>query len=216
MKSLKPKCVAFASFISSAFRIRRAYVFTLSPEKHLTCTGNHDTSEVAPIFRFMGRADIEALMPLMQGLAEDVALKRMDAGDLCVCGMVNGMPVHIRWIHIGPCFIRGLGYNHKIQTNHAYSYGTYTLPSFRRRGIYKASLGYAACALFRNGIQQFSAIVMAGNDVVLHTLPSLGWERSKCIFHRRILGVHYTAAAQSRGRTCRHVYIGAPRDIYLI
>ena len=164
----------------------------------------------------MDRADIQQIMPLMQGAPQDVALKRWDAGDICQCGFVEGSIAHIKWIHIGPFFIRGLGYSHDTLSNCAYSYSVYTLPVFRGRGIYKASIQFTASYLFQKGIGELIAIVMADNAIVLHTLPSLGWQRSKSLFHCRLFGIRYTSVTDYYNRVSRHLHFRAPEEKYII
>jgi len=216
MNLSKLKSFLFTRIVSNVMCSRRALVFTLSPHDHAASCKNIVSSQIDCTFRFMGRDDIQQIMPLMQGAPQEVALKRWDAGDICLCGFVNGSIAHIKWLHIGPFYIRGLGYSHDRPPDCAYSYNAYNFPAFRGRGIYKASIQFTTSYLFQRGISELTAIVMADNAVVLHTLPSLGWQRSKSLFHCRLFGIRYTSVKDRHNRISRHLHIRTPRDQYII
>ncbi len=198
-----------------AFRRGRAFIYELDRATYF----NNVRKYVLPQdyqARFASGDDIPACTHMAEA-AESEFHRRFESGDKCFGVFQNSRPANINWIHYGPCYVRGLGYNHPGKISEAYIYGIVTDPSERGKGLYKNALIKLAEELFGAGADNLIQMVEEGNSPVLHTLPQLGYGLKKRIFHFTLLGVKYTSVRNSDETLAeRRLFFAPPRNVFII
>jgi GNAT superfamily N-acetyltransferase len=88
---------------------------------------------------------------------------RVDRGDACVVAYVNGSLAHFHWVTFTPQLS---GDDHTVLhlgENEAYTYDSYTVPKFRRRGIASEAKKFLLMYLIHRGIQTVYAMHKSDN-----------------------------------------------------
>lgn len=143
--------------------------------------------------------------------------RRFDNGNKCYAVFSANRPVNLNWIHKGSCFVRGMGYTHVANDNDYYIYGIMTDLSERGKGLYKNCLMELADYLFRKNAEHLIQMVEDGNTTVLHTLPKMGYKKTKRIRHLVVLGVRITSVTcLPSGHRVRKLFMFPPRDLFII
>jgi hypothetical protein len=92
-----------------------------------------------------------------------------------------------------------------------------TDPAKRGKGLYKNCQQKLAGYLFENGAEKLMQMVEYDNLPVLHTLPKLGYKKTKVISHVTVFGIKYTATLDlADGRTRRSIFLRIPRAMYIV
>lgn len=143
--------------------------------------------------------------------------EKLDASNIAFGVLENDRPVNINWVAFGDCYVRGMGYTHKAETNDAYIYGIVTDPNQRGKGLYKNCLIDLGDYLFNGKSENVYQLVEYDNVPVLKTLPKLGYEKIiemsyKIIFGVKFLKVYDLAAGKSESKT----FISEPKDYLII
>jgi GNAT superfamily N-acetyltransferase len=160
--------------------------------------------------------DLEALSRLI-GVPHEEYSRRVDSGDFCFAVFEGARPANLNWIHLGPCYVRGAGFEVAAAPADAYIYGIYTDPSERGKGLYKKCLLHLANHLLDNGSGRLIQMVEDGNAPVLHTLPQLGYRKTVTLRHRRWFGVRYTRWVDDNSRHVqRRWFCRDPKGIFPI
>ncbi len=195
-------------------RIGRVHVFELRKYNSLE-------EPLRPVFpsdcaaRYVTRDEIPAVAVLAR-TSEVLCYDRFDRGEMCFAVFRRSRPVNITWIHLGSCYIRGVGYSHQGQENVAYIYGILTDPSERGKGLYRNALISLSHDLFRSQVERLVQFVEPDNIPVLHTLPTLGYVRTAAISHMTFLGVKYTKVRHFEDGTIETRIFVRPPDIFHI
>ncbi len=203
--------------LDSIYCNQKAYIYSLSPtnKSHTRLSGVPLPPDCS--FRLFASDEIPILSSLMGSDSTASAQHRLDSGDICYGVFIRNEAVNMNWVHLGPCFIRGLGYRHNALPTQAYIYNVYTFPTMRRQGIYTNALRLLAESLFANGISQITQLVTTNNNTVITTLRTLGYKRIKSVIHKRFCGLHYTKVIDvNEGTVSRYGYIRMPSDVYII
>jgi len=94
------------------------------------------------IFSWANESDLVNISELLSRPL-DVLQDRLSSGDICYIirdKLFDNKLVHARWVHLGPCFIKGLGYKLTIDDNSAYIYWACTHQDARANGLSSASV----------------------------------------------------------------------------
>jgi RimJ/RimL family protein N-acetyltransferase len=210
------KGINLRHFVKNIFCYRRAYIFTLSYSSQVSGSNRHSNLPPALLFRRANPEDIDSLARVA-GISPQTIKRRWEAGDRCYAVFEDMRAVYMNWVHLGTCFVRGLGYYHKSPQNHAYVYGVFCHPLARGRGIYTNALRLVADDLFQGGISEIVQLVEAENKIVSGTLPRLGYIKVKEITNTRFLGARFTKVTDQICRCItREHYLLLPRGIYVI
>jgi hypothetical protein len=79
--------------------------------------------------------------------------ERTGRGDLCVVAYKHGALAHVRWAALNPLPLPVLGgYMMHLQSDEAYTYDSYTVPTFRRQGIASEARIVLTKQLVHNGV----------------------------------------------------------------
>jgi len=168
------------------------------------------------IIRFAEREELPACA-LMIGLDVNEFYRRHDCGDKCYTVFIENQPVNINWIHGGSCYVRGMGYSHSANKNDYYIYGIMTDRSQRGKGLYKNCLINLADTLFEQNAGRLIQMVEDGNDAVLHTLPKLGYKRTRRIKHLTLFGIKRTTTTDLTDNTKKsELFVFPPRNMFII
>jgi hypothetical protein len=197
--------------------IRRGSAFTFELTKHnyLQKKGRASFPQEYSA-RYVTRDEIPALAA-MTGASEVEYFRRFDSGDRCF-GVFHGLkPANINWIHLGACYVRGLGYIHPGKERDAYIYGILTEPAERGKGLYKNALINLADELYHSDVELLVQLVESSNAPVLHTLPQLGYIKTTRISHLHVCGVKCTEIHDlANGATKRRIYKNPPGGLFII
>jgi RimJ/RimL family protein N-acetyltransferase len=211
-----PKGINLMHLIKNIFHYRRAYIFNLSYSSHVSGSNRHSNLPPALLFRRANPEDIDSLARVA-GISPQMIRRRWEAGDRCYAVFEDLRAVYMHWVHLGTCFVRGLDYYHKSPQNHAYVYGGFCHPLARGRGIFTNALRLVADDLFQGGISEIIVLVETKNQIVLGTLPRLGYMKVKEITNTRFLGARFTKVTDLICRCItREHYLLLPRGIYVI
>ena len=202
-------------FSLSVFKSRKAFIFILDKRKVVENTRadifpDGFSGRIATRDEMLGYAE-------MAGVKPEVYLRRFDAGDTGYAVFAEDKVVNLTWIHSGSCYIRGMGYHHHGELSDKYIYDGLTVPSARRRGLFRVALQAVVVHFLELGKCRVIAMVEDGNAPVLHTLPMLGYTMSRTILHIVILGVKYTRTVNLDNRRISHnLFLKAPRETYVV
>jgi ribosomal protein S18 acetylase RimI-like enzyme len=166
-----------------------------------------------------GLAEPEHLPALTRitGLPVEEYERRMERGELCFCVFNGATPVNLNWIHQGSCYVRGMGFLHKVDSRHSYIYGIMTDQSQRGKKLYQKSLRHLAAFLFDRGATCLVQMAERDNAPVLHTLPKLGYTKTTMISHFCLLGLKCTTVTDLVDRKKkRYLFVKHPTDEFII
>jgi hypothetical protein len=167
-------------------------------------------------YRFAERDELPECSRMV-GLNVEEFYRRYDYGDRCYAIFDGNRPVNINWIHAGSCYVRGMGFKHSADEKEYYIYGIMTDQSQRGKGLYKNCLVYLAKNLFKEDALRLNQMVEDGNDAVLHTLPKLGYKKTRRIKHTTFLGIKKTNVIELiDGSRKQKLFIFPPRDLFTI
>jgi hypothetical protein len=88
--------------------------------------------------------------------------KRLSSGDFCYIARdryLDNKLVHVRWIHCGFCYIKGLGYKLNIDEKSAYIYWGFTHSVARANGLSTASVYNISNALKQKNIYKIYGFI---------------------------------------------------------
>jgi len=68
--------------------------------------------------------------------------RRIQRGDLCCVGKCNEQIIYASWMAFRTCYSYALDREYELAPGAVYTYGAYTLPAFRGRGIHPAGTCY--------------------------------------------------------------------------
>jgi GNAT superfamily N-acetyltransferase len=155
-------------------------------------------------FRRADPADLPACA-LLAGAAPDDYQRRHRRGDQCYVTLCRERPVHLAWLHFGPCYVRGMGLLVEALSAECYLYNVFTAPPYRGKGLYKTGQQEIIGRLAAEGITRIRQLVTLDNAVPLATLPKLGYATTDLIRYRRLCGVHFTALRRADGKIVRRL-----------
>jgi ribosomal protein S18 acetylase RimI-like enzyme len=197
------------------FHRAKAYIYELN-------IADNPSDNYEPTFpegyrcRLMEKGDIPACAALSGHTAENFS-RRIEAGDFCFGVFQDIRPANINWIHIGSTYVRGYGYIHTAGENDYYIYGIVTGMDERGKGLYKNCLKELTRYLQKRGAEKLIQLVEDFNAPVLHTLPKLGYSKTKIIQHTYLLGIKYCSTFDiTTGRKSGNIFFRTPRRPYTI
>ena len=155
-------------------------------------------------FRRADAADLPACA-LLAGVPLDDYRRRHQRGDPCYVILCRERPVHLAWLHFGPCYVRGLGLFVEALAAECYLYNVFTAAGHRGKGLYKIGQQKIIGLLAAQGITRIRQLVALDNTVPLATLPKLGYAATDLIRYRRLCGLHFTAVRHADGKTVRRL-----------
>ncbi len=203
------------SFRLYIFRSAKAYIYELNIAGE-PLDGGDPTFPEGYQCRIMEKSDIPACAAL-SGHSVDEVDHRIEAGDFCFGVFQDNRPANINWIHIGSAYVRGYGYIHTAGENDYYIYGIVTDPDERGKGLYKNCLKELSRYLCKKGAEKLIQLVEDFNAPVLHTLPKLGYSKTKIAKYTFLLGIKYCSTFDiTTGRTYGNIFFRTPRHPYTI
>jgi ribosomal protein S18 acetylase RimI-like enzyme len=207
---------AFAEWVPSVLYHRAAgWIFELDRKSH---DSTKLTAQLPDGYncRFAEREELHDCSKMI-GLEVEEYYRRFEFGDRCYAVYTDIKPVNLNWIHAGSCYVRGMGYDHNAENDEYYIYGIMTDPSQRGKGLYKNSLIQLAEYLFNKDGSKLIQMVEDGNTAVLHTLPKLGYKKTKRLKHITLLGIRKTTVTDLADNSKkRKLFIFPPRELFII
>lgn len=134
------------------FRKYKNYIFTVAK-----------TDDISEIAKFTN-------------IQESTLSRRMEFGDVCHIARDitdNDKIVNVIWMHIGPCYIMGLGLRLDVPADSVYLYGGYTADEARMKGIFNTAFKIVYDTLTSQGISNIYGLIE-------------GWNPKAYNFHLRI------------------------------
>jgi GNAT superfamily N-acetyltransferase len=192
---------------------RRAYLFGVDVAENGRIAGNTLLAGQYS-FRQANAADA-ALCAAVSCISVEEFHRRFQNGCLCYLILADDQPVHVTWVHFGPCYVRYFGLMTRPDPSTCYFHGIMTAPEHRGRGLYKFMLQWAAQSLRERGIKSIRQLVEVDNAVPTRTLPKLGYEVRGTVRHTTLFAIRYTAEYDGEGRKIRsHWHLGPPRGAF--
>jgi GNAT superfamily N-acetyltransferase len=194
------------------FRRSLAYIYELQIESTEADNESRLNLPEGYVFR---KIDLDGLSACsaMVGLPAEEYLRRHRAGDLSYGVFFQHQPVNVNWLHFGPCYVRGLGYQFNTESSDCYIYGIVTSPDHRNRGIYKSTQPELIRIARSQGAQRVIQVAMEANIAVKATLPKCGYEIVGTVHHRSVFGIRWTIVRDCEGRVPVWQWrIGNPHD----
>jgi hypothetical protein len=133
-------------------------------------------------------------------VSEQVLQKRLDRGDRATVVMLDGEPVAVRWVCLGPQLIWDLRAEVAPAPGQAIAYGGYTAPAFRRRGLSTILERSIAEGLTGEGVTGAVRVVVAGNEGGLGQAKHSGYRPLLRVRYFRVLGVGLHLVTHESGR----------------
>jgi GNAT superfamily N-acetyltransferase len=112
------------------------------------------TSQLAASFGEITTKDMAALVAAMGPADAGEVEQRFDAGSQCFAGWVDGKIAVYGWVSRGVERIGELERELRMRPDEAYIWDCATLPTYRRKGLYSALLGYMVRALGGQGVRR--------------------------------------------------------------
>ena len=93
-------------------------------------------------FGQLGPASLDLLVGAASGSPTDEILHRFDAGSRCYAARVDGRLASYGWVSFREESVGELNLRVRLLPGEAYIWDCFTLPEYRRQGLYSALLGY--------------------------------------------------------------------------
>jgi len=127
------------------------------------------------IFDIARKNDIPEIVKLTD-VPESILNRRLAAGDICHIARDiknSNNIVNVIWVHLGACYIMGLGLSLDLTDDSAYLYGGYTAPEVRMKGIFNTAFKVVHDFLTIRGISNIYGLIE-------------GWNRNAYNLHLRL------------------------------
>jgi GNAT superfamily N-acetyltransferase len=166
------------------------------------------------VFRQAARTDVPFLSELA-GIPIEECRRRLARQDECYGVFLDGKPVHLVWLHFGPCYVRGPGLLIEAAPSDCYVYGVITDPAHRRRHLYSRVQRRLIRLLNARGASRLVQVVYRRNEIVLKVLRSLGYQlearaRSTTILSVKRTILHVLASGERRKSVFWRMPAGIP------
>lgn len=125
-----------------------------------------------------GETDIQHLMRLRPGYYPFSLLqRRLKEGHLCFLGWSGNLPIHVRWVFIRSLYLPYLHRTYVLSPREVYADDAYTIPPFRRKGIYTYA-GYLLRMKLQNlGYERFTCTFASWNSGPLRLADKIGLQK---------------------------------------
>ena len=144
-------------------------------------------------------------------------LRRHDHGDRCIAAFSGQRPVHVTWLHFGSCYVRGLDLLLQLDDTVCYTYGVFTDPNRRGKGLFKRVHQEILRLLAARGASRVVAVVVEGNQVPAVMYQKLGYQLTGVIRHVTVCGIRKTVIADpSHGWRVRQLRWRRPTGVFWI
>jgi len=147
-------------------------------------------------------------------------IRRLDQGGCCLVTRDvanNNRIINVQWFHRGDCYVRGLGLRVQIGNTSGYTYGSFTIPEYRLRGVFQTALNDAIRLLSKDGVKRVFCLIESHNETSHRLHVRLGYRIAAEVTHVAILGVKLTQVRDNvSGNRSLSVFLHHPDDIYLI
>jgi len=143
--------------------------------------------------------------------------RRIDHGERHIAVLFEGRPVSSLWMHFGPCYILGLDLLIEADASDAYSYGAFTDPNHRRKGLY-GSMKREQIRLCREaGAVRLFGIIETGNLAPQRTHEKLGYQVVGSVETASILSLTRTVVEWDGVRRVNYrLWRRAPRGVFRV
>lgn len=198
-------------------RFQSAYIYELRApftlqegESHSHFEEGYRFSELPPT--------IASQCSQLSGVALSTLTRRWQFGDRCFGVFCpDNTLVHVCWVHLGPCYVRGLGLQLDLSPKDCYVYGVFTDPLHRGKSIYRRAQQSLLDILESDKTLKAIQLVEAENRVPPRVLPTLGYKTLWWVQHRVFLGLKYTTVRTMNGKLIeRQFRIQPPKDHFVI
>ncbi len=144
-------------------------------------------------------------------------LRRHDYGDCCIAAFFGQRPVHITWLHFDSCYVRGLDLLLQLDDTVCYTYGGFTDPTHRGKGLFKRVHQEILRLLVARGASRVVAVIVEGNQVPAVMCQKLGYRLTGVIRHVTVCGIRKTVIADpSHGWRVRQLRWRRPAGVFWI
>jgi len=168
--------------------------------------------------RIADYSDIDEINRI-SGVASDHIKQMMAAGAVCFMGSVmNGRYSSVAWATFGRSYIRGIGYRSDFGDDSHYTFGLFTLPEARKKGLNSALLSASIKYAIQKDIRKFYSIVEFTNNYALNFHLKYGYEPIGYITYFKLLFLRITIRRDiKKNKTSRVILLREPRsDIIII
>ncbi len=108
--------------------------------------------QVPAEFRQLGPASLESLSAAMGVSSHAEILRRLNSGERCYTAWVDGQLASYGWVSFDEEFIGELNLRLRLVPGEAYVWDCFTLPAFRRQGLYGALLAHILLELEKDAV----------------------------------------------------------------
>ncbi len=113
--------------------------------------------------------------------------RRFKKGDRCFAAEIDGRVAHYTWVSFGEEYLPSIEKRIKVRENEAYIYNVYTVPSFRREGLFSYVLGQILRRLHDSSYKRLWVSVLSNNISSQTAFEKLGFKKDKEIGYLRFL-----------------------------
>jgi len=113
--------------------------------------------------------------------------KRFKKGDRCFVAEIDSRIAHYTWLCFGEEYLPSIEKRVRVKENEAYIYNVYTVPSFRREGLFSFVLGQVLKQLQDSGYKKLWVSVLSNNLSSQNAFEKMGFEKETEIEYLRFL-----------------------------
>ncbi len=168
---------------------------------------------------FANQSDLPEISEITGHSEEDLTRRMQECGE-CLVTRDTGCDdriINVQWMYRGNTFVKGLGLWVEIDSDSAYTYGSYTVPSCRMRGVFQTALNQTIGALGEQGVTSVYCLIERVNGASYRSHMRLGYEPVTRVSHLVLLGLKITLTRDySTSRRRVKMFFRYPRNSFII
>ena len=171
------------------------------------------------VFSFVSLADLEEISEIT-GHSQEELTRRLKEGAECLTTRDSGCDdrlINVQWMYGGNTYVKGLGFRVEIDGDSAYTYGSYTVPSCRMKGVFQTALNQTISALGDRGASTIYCLIERVNSASYSSHIRLGYEPVTRITYLILFGLKITLTQDYiTGKRRIKMFFSHPRDCFIV
>jgi len=171
------------------------------------------------VLSFAAQADLKEISEITNHPVDELSRRLLDGGECLITrdSSSDNQIVNVQWMHSSSTYVKGLGFEVAINPDSAYTYGSFTVPSYRMKGVFQRALHETNRVQGDRGVSIVYCLIERANSASYSSHIRLGYEPVTRISHLVLFGLKITVTRDcATGRRRFRLFLNHPQDCFSI